>query len=91
MQPLELVQLVKKYKPDLLKNITDKEATVVIDEVLLEISRHLDTINEGVIKVPKLGKFIIRQVGREKDGNTVITKKIAFIPARLVNKKDEDM
>jgi len=90
MKPTELTRLVKKSKPEIFKNISDKEAALVINEILTEIGRHLETIDEGVIRVPKFGKFIIRQVGREKEGNSITTKKIAFIPARLENFRDEE-
>jgi len=83
MEPTELVRLVKNSKPDLFKKIGDREAALVIQEILTEIGRHLETINEGVIRVPKLGKFIVRQVEQGQKGSKTESKKIVFIRAKV--------
>lgn len=76
MKPIELVEVMKKNNPDLLKQIPDERAARIIRTALMQLGEEIDAVNEGVVKAPGLGNFQIKQIQREKDGKTEIVKRI---------------
>ena len=88
MKAIEVVKHLKKERPDMLGNIPEIKAAALIRNALAQIGKQIDATDEGVIKVQGFGKFRVRQVEREKDGQKVTIKRIIFRPIGS-NAKDE--
>ena len=88
MRAIEVVKHLKKEKPEMLENIPEKKAAALIRNAWIQLGKHIDETGEGVINVPGFGNFRVRQVEREKDGQTVTVKRIIFRPA-VPKAKDE--
>jgi hypothetical protein len=86
MKPIELVEIIKKSNPDLLKGIPDDRAARIIRSALTLLGEELEAANEGAVKAPGLGNFQIRQVQREKDGRTETVKRIILKVIKPKNK-----
>lgn len=82
MKPIEIVELIKISNPALLGKMPDARAAKIIKAALVQLGKHIDAENEGTIKVPGVGKFIVRQVEREKGGEKKIVKTIGFRAAK---------
>ena len=82
MKPIEIVELIKISKPKLLGKMPDARAAKIIRAALVQLGKHIDAENEGVVKVPGFGNFKIRQVEREKGGQKKTVKAIAFRAAK---------
>lgn len=83
MIPIDLIQSIKKNSPNTLKKFSEIKAARVIKELLVEIVRHTDSVHEGVVIFPKLGRFIIRQQETVQNDENTMTRKITFIRAKL--------
>lgn len=78
MKALEIVELIKQSNPKLLGKTPDARAAKIITAALSQIGQQLNATTEGPLKIPSLGVFAIKQVEREKDGQTVTVKKVSF-------------
>lgn len=83
MKAIEIVELIKQENPKVLGKTPDEKTAKIISAALRQISKQLDQATEGNVKIPGLGAFSIRQVEREKEGQTVAIKKISFRAAKL--------
>lgn len=78
MKAIEIVESIKQSNPDLLGKLPDQRAVTLVQAVLAELGKQLDAVDNGVVKVQGFGNFRIKHVEREKDGQTVNLKRIAF-------------
>lgn len=76
MKPAKIVQAIKKDNPELLAQIPEQKAALLVREALTRIAREVTAIEAGVIKVPGLGRFKTKQVERKESGTKV--KKVSF-------------
>jgi len=79
MNIIELVQKAKKTNPKL-KAIPYPKAAALVRSVLNQLKQEIDATEEGVVKVPLLGRFKINLVEKERDGEKIIKKQISFRP-----------
>lgn len=89
MKAMEVVEYLKNEKPNVLKNIPDKKAAALIRNALIELGKHIDSTDDGVIKVQGLGRFRVRQVEQSKKDQKVTVKRIVFHPAKLKKGAEE--
>ena len=89
MNANEVVELIKKEKPNLLGKMSEKKAAALVRNAFLQIGKHIDAAGEGVIKVPGLGNFRVKQVERERNGQKVNVKRVAFRVTRRKNKDEQ--
>ena len=84
MKALEIVEIIKKDKPELLGNVPEKRAAALIREAFVQLLKKLDEQNEqdGMIRVPGLGSFRTRIAEKVKEGQKVSEKRIMFRPAK---------
>ncbi len=82
MKPSEIVELIKKDKPNVFGELSDKKASLIVREILSHLGRHIEGMDEGVLKLTGLGKFRIRQTLKEEDGKEVPRKKVSFSMAK---------
>ncbi len=87
MNANEVVELIKKEKPNLLGKMSEKKAAALVRNAFIQLGKHIDTTGEGVIKVPGFGNFRVNQVEREKDGQKVTVKRVVF---RVTHPKEKD-
>jgi len=83
MKPIEIVEMIKKEKPDFLGKIPEKRAAVIIRESFKQIAAQVEAMEEGQIKVTGFGVFNVKQVERVKEGQKEIIKRIFFRPVQI--------
>jgi|WetSurSiteA1Bulk_404760.scaffolds.fasta_scaffold349722_1 hypothetical protein len=79
MKPIEMVQMIKQSKPELIGKLPDKRAAAVIRASLTLLRDKIDALDEGVIKLPGFGRFAVRQVVRKKGDEEVTVKQVVFL------------
>ena len=87
MKAIEVVKHLKEQRPDILGDIPEEKAAALIRNAFIQIGKHIDATEEGVIKVQGFGRFRIRQVEKEKDDQKVTVKRVIFLP---ISPKSED-
>lgn len=83
MKTTEIVALVKQANPKLLGKTADAKAAKIIASAFAEVSKQLNDAPDGKVIVPSLGIFKVKQVERQKDGQTVKGKKVSFRASKL--------
>jgi hypothetical protein len=82
MKPAEIVKLIKAETPELLGKLTEKKAAQIVRAALLLLGKQIAATDEGVVKVPGLGNFRIKNVERERKGQKVMVRRVGFIKAK---------
>jgi nucleoid DNA-binding protein len=82
MKPIEMVEMIKKSTPELIGKVPDQRAAAVIRASFAILKNKLDTIDEGVVKLPGFGNFFVRQVVRKKGDEESTVKRIVFRSAK---------
>jgi nucleoid DNA-binding protein len=91
MKLTEIVELIKSDNPQLLGKMPDKKAAQIVRAVLGQVGKSVAGTAEGVVKVPGLGNFRVKNVEREKDGQKLTVRKVAFIVPKPGAKKKEQV
>ena len=78
MKPIQLVEQIKKDKPELLGNLPEKKAAALIRQALILLRKQIEAADEGGVKVPGFGNFSVQQVEREKEGKKITKKRVIF-------------
>jgi len=80
MKVTGLVKLIREEKPEILGKMTDKRATILFREVLVQVGKYVKELDEGVHAVPGFGNFRVKMVEVEKkDGTKVNVKRIVLL------------
>ena len=74
----EILAEVGKKDQAILGGIPEEKAMRLIRMTFGHIARLIDSKEEGVIKIGGLGRFTVRTVEREKEGGTVLKKRVVF-------------
>ena len=82
MSPAEIVALIGIGKPNLLENLHEEQAVKLIREAFLLVTKEIGAVDEGVIKVPGLGSFRVRQVEQQKEGQKIKLRRVIFQSAK---------
>jgi nucleoid DNA-binding protein len=77
----EMVRNAKRSKPNL-KALPDEEARALVKEVLQQIREEVDMTDDGLVKIPTFGRFRVKQGKREKNGQTMVVKRVVFLAAK---------
>jgi nucleoid DNA-binding protein len=77
----ELVRNAKRTNPGL-KTLPDEGARTLVKEVLQQIREEIDMTQEGLVKIGGFGRFRIKQGKREKNGQTMVVKRVAFLQTK---------
>lgn len=78
MKSIEIIETIKQSNPKLLGKTPDDAAGKIIAAAFRQVGKKLAETNEGTVKVPALGTFVIKQLEREKDGQKTVVKKVTF-------------
>lgn len=89
MKAIEIVEIIKKEKPELLGDVPEKRAAAVIREAFVQLAKKLEEQEEGLLRVPGFGSFQVRLVNKEKEGTQASIKRILFRPAKPVDDQPE--
>lgn len=82
MKPMEIVALVRKHQPDALGEVSENKSAKIIHAALVQLGKHINAMNEGVLRVPGFGQFRVRRIEREKDGKKITVRRTVFQVAR---------
>ena len=74
----ELVELIKSEKPAVLGKTTDKKAARIIRKAFNQLAKQIESTDAGDIRVRGLGRFRIKTIEREKDGQSEKMKRVYF-------------
>jgi len=83
MKASEIIELIKQSKPKLLGDITDEKAAKIVSAAFSQLNKQLTEAPDGKVVIPSLGIFKVKQVERQKDGQTVKGKKVSFRASKL--------
>lgn len=91
MTPAYFVEALKLSHPNLLNGVGEKAATRLLRLVFDELGAQIAATQEGVVPVPGLGRFRIRQINVEKDGQQLVRARVLFLPwpARVGKEQSE--
>lgn len=70
MNAMEIIEQIKGESPDLLGKLPDKKAARIVSAALAQVARSIAATDAGVVRVPGLGVFRVRQQERLKEGET---------------------
>lgn len=76
LKPDALAERMKQENPDLAAALTDRQLVALVRQVMQAVAAELNERDEGRLRIPGLGRVQIRQVEREKQGETVQAKRI---------------
>lgn len=82
MKPIEIVELIKDHSPELLGKIPDQRAAAIVRSALFQILKHVTILDEGTLKIPGFGQFVVRQVA-QGEGSHAMVKRVFFREAPL--------
>lgn len=76
----EMVRQIRQNNPDLFADIPSTKAIAFLREAFRYINRNLSTMDEGVEKIPRFGKFRIRKLksGQESSAGQKVRRQIIF-------------
>lgn len=78
----ELIEQVSKSQPKLLANMPKKKVEKLVHTILENMRRKINSTEDGVVMFGGLGRFRVRKIEREVDGEIVIRKHVVFIGAK---------
>jgi len=77
----ELVRNAKRANPGL-KDLPDEGSRTLVKEVLQQIREEIDMTQDGLVKIAAFGRFRIKQGKRDKNGQTMVVKRVVFLQAK---------
>lgn len=82
MKIFEIVHALRTSSPELLGQLPDQRLVAIIGAALAQVAAAVRNTEEGLVQVPRLGRFAVRQVLREVEGGETETiKRVVFHPA----------
>jgi len=78
----ELVEQLAKNNPNALAGVPERKVAPLVRGALAEILAAIESTDEGIVTVGGLGKFNVRKVEREVDGEKIARKQVVFRPAK---------
>lgn len=76
----ELVKSAKEKNPELFERIPEGKAIALVRAALNDVAEQLANASEGTVVVAGLGRFAVRLVEVEQNGQKEIRKRIVFMP-----------
>jgi hypothetical protein len=87
LKATDVLDLVRKESPNLLGKLPEKRAVKLLNAALVQLGRHIGSVKAGVLKVPGLGTFRVRQVERQRKGQSATVTRTVFRSVRNVKRK----
>lgn len=82
LKPADLVERMKAQNPDLAGKMNDKRMAALVRGALQALAAEVNERGAGRLRVPGLGRIIVREVEREKDGQILRNKRVILRPAQ---------
>jgi nucleoid DNA-binding protein len=76
----EIICRAKENTPELAEGMSDSAAAALLSDAFKQVSEAIEATDDGMIKVPGLGQFQIRQAERERDGQSRAVRRVTFRP-----------
>lgn len=78
----EIVQTLRVSSTELLGQLPDQRLVAIIGAALAQIATAVRDTEEGLVQVPRLGRFAVRQVLHKPEGKEAeVVKRVVFHPA----------
>lgn len=79
----DLVERVKTTNPQLLANLNEKKVINIARSVIQQLSLGVESTQEGLVKVPGFGSFVVKQVPKKGDVDPDhLVRRVVFRPAK---------
>lgn len=62
MKIMEIAEKLKKNNPEACGELSERKIAKLLRAGLIELKNHVDEVDEGRVKVPGFGTFVIKQV-----------------------------
>ncbi len=85
MKMTEFVEVLRTENDQLLGKMPEKRTAQLVRAILNQIGAQIEQTKEGVVPVPGLGRFIVKQVTPE--GKTAPEKRVLFRPLQPAKAK----
>lgn len=82
LKPDALVARMKAQNPDIAAGLTDKQMANIVRSSMQALAAVVHQRDEGRLRVPGLGRVVIRQVERENEGQVTRNKRVILRPAQ---------
>jgi hypothetical protein len=79
MKPVEIIQQIRQTNPDVLGKVPDPRSAVNLRAVFADIAKSVRASSSGEVQIPGLGRFVIKQIQREVDGESHTIKRVVFL------------
>lgn len=89
MNVKDLVTQIKAAEPEALAKVPAGKAMVVLREALRLIKEEVAKTEEGVVSVPLLGQFRVRQVEVVKEGQAAKARRVLFNEVRARDRAED--
>jgi nucleoid DNA-binding protein len=83
----EIVKAAREDNEAAFANISDKRAAKIIRAAFQQVTGQLESAEEGKLNIGSLGRFMIKNVEREKEGAKVTRRRVTFRPRGAGKKK----
>lgn len=82
MKIVEIVHALRASSPELLGQLPDQRLVAIIGAALAQVGAAVRDTEEGLVQVPRLGRFAVRQVLHKPEGKEAeVVKRVVFHPA----------
>lgn len=77
-----LVERIKTQDPALAEKVSDKRIAQIARQTLRALAAEIHERDEGRVTVSGLGRLNIREIEREREGETVKSKRVSLKPSK---------
>lgn len=77
----DIIGAAKQNDPKVFENTETKQVVAIARSILEELNNQIHNTEEGIIIVPTIGRFVIRQRIVQKDNEPQTIRNIQFLPA----------
>jgi len=81
LDPSVLVERIKIQNPKIAESLNDKRLAGVVRQTLQALAAEINERKEGRFTIRGLGRITIREIERERNGETVKVKHVSLRPA----------
>lgn len=81
IKPIEIIQKIRQTNPEVIGKVPDPRAAAILRAAFADIAKSVLATVEGEVQIPGLGRFVIKQIQREVDGESNTIKRVVFLPS----------
>lgn len=84
MKPSEIVALIKSKSPNVLAEVEDRRATIIVRKALQAVAKSVIEAEEGRLSIPGFGVFLIKNVERRNGDHIEVVKRFIYRPDKKI-------